>query len=70
LAEYLSGQTHPRPKGRGFWPRKYKEKMRDKDSVLIGQLLISEGVITPAQLEIGLSEGKKPGILSAQPWLN
>jgi len=24
LAEYLSGQTHPRPKGRGFWPRKYK----------------------------------------------
>jgi type II secretion system protein E len=32
-----------------------------KDSILIGQLLIDEGIITPEQLEIGLREQKKTG---------
>jgi len=35
--------------------------MYNKVSVLIGQVLISEGIITAEQLEIGLKEGKKTG---------
>jgi type II secretion system protein E len=35
--------------------------MSVKDSLLIGQLLIEEGVITPEQLEAGLKEQKKTG---------
>ena len=33
--------------------------MLTKDNILIGQILIDEGVITPEQLEIGLKEQKK-----------
>ena len=33
--------------------------MRTADSILIGQMLIEEGIITPEQLEAGLNEQKK-----------
>ncbi len=33
--------------------------MQEKDTMLIGQMLIGEGVITPEQLEIGLREQKE-----------
>lgn len=35
--------------------------MSVKDSLLIGQLLIEEGIITSEQLEAGLKEQKKTG---------
>jgi type II secretion system protein E len=35
--------------------------MPDKDNILIGQVLIDEGIITAEQLEIGLKEQKKSG---------
>lgn len=35
--------------------------MPERDSVLIGQILLSEGVITPEQLDIGLKEQQKTG---------
>jgi len=35
--------------------------MPKKDDILIGQLLVTEGVITPEQLETGLKEQKKTG---------
>ena len=35
--------------------------MPTKDNILIGQILIDEGIITPEQLEIGLREQKKTG---------
>ena len=35
--------------------------MPTKDAILIGQILIDEGIITPEQLEIGLHEQKKTG---------
>ena len=35
--------------------------MPSKDNILIGQILIEEGVITPEQLERGLSERQKSG---------
>ena len=35
--------------------------MATKDSILIGQILIDEGLITAEQLEAGLREQKKSG---------
>ena len=35
--------------------------MEIKDSILIGEILIDEGLITPEQLDAGLKEQKKTG---------
>ena len=41
-----------------------------KDSILIGEMLIDEELITPEQLDVGLKEQKKRANSSARPlWI-
>lgn len=52
-ARKYSRVSHLLIKGEGYMPT--------KDNLLVGEILIDEGVITPHQLEVGLNEQKKTG---------